>query len=220
MITDILNKRYGSATIRCALEWFPMVSNGFINYWVSECMSKIDYSIILFSFKIPFCKMWQVCVVQGIITKHPKQRQTQGSDRPKRQTHFETKVYMFWYLLGCLSQKSNHIKLSLSKSPLSDIYIIMNLWENSVSPYSRKWIRNVYKMKKKLVDHANIYIHCFSIERRKYYKHCLKARTCPEKYVSIIIDGMDQAKSYIPHFLQKSKSREAMWKLKIHVTGY
>ena len=35
--------------------------------------------------------------------------------------------------------------------------------------------------------------------REKYYKHGLKAKQKPEKYISLIIDGMDQSKHNLPH---------------------
>ena len=57
------------------------------------------------------------------------------------------------------------------------------------------------------------------MERRKYYKHAMKARTSKNKYLSLIIDGMDQGKTFLPHFLTTSKSASNIWKLKSHVTG-
>ena len=44
---------------------------------------------------------------------------------------------------------------------------------------------------------------CFSLFRtcrQKYYKHIKKAKQNPEKYCSIIIDNMDQAKTNLPRF--------------------
>jgi hypothetical protein len=35
-------------------------------------------------------------------------------------------------------------------------------------------------------------------ERQKYYKHRRKARANPDKYLSLIVDGMDQAKTKVP----------------------
>ena len=58
-----------------------------------------------------------------------------------------------------------------------------------------------------------------SEERQKYYKHITKARRSPKSYISLIIDGMDQAKTNLPHFVELSKTAGAMWKLKVHVTG-
>ncbi|KAJ8313157.1 hypothetical protein KUTeg_009291 [Tegillarca granosa] len=52
------------------------------------------------------------------------------------------------------------------------------------------------------------------LERRKYHKHAMKARLYPEKYVSIIIDGMDQKKTQIPHLLYISSFIAGMWKLR------
>jgi len=42
-------------------------------------------------------------------------------------------------------------------------------------------------------------------ERKKYYKHQTKAEQHPDKYLSLIIDGMDQSKTHLPHWIQKSK---------------
>ncbi|KAL9977179.1 hypothetical protein ACROYT_G014557 [Oculina patagonica] len=36
-------------------------------------------------------------------------------------------------------------------------------------------------------------------ERKAHYANCLKAELNPEQYLSLIIDGMDQAKTNIPH---------------------
>ncbi|KAJ8299830.1 hypothetical protein KUTeg_022577 [Tegillarca granosa] len=58
-----------------------------------------------------------------------------------------------------------------------------------------------------------------SLERRKYHKHAMKARLYPEKYVSIIIDGMDQKKTQIPHLLYISSFIAGMWKLRTHLVG-
>ncbi|XP_063964995.1 uncharacterized protein LOC129278782 [Lytechinus pictus] len=56
-------------------------------------------------------------------------------------------------------------------------------------------------------------------ERMKYYKHAQKARQHPEKYISIIIDGMDQQSTSIPKFYRTAKSISSAWRLPSHVTG-
>ncbi|CAH3027411.1 unnamed protein product, partial [Porites evermanni] len=57
-------------------------------------------------------------------------------------------------------------------------------------------------------------------ERKKYYKHQKKAEQRPDKYLSLIIDGMDQSKTHLPHWIQKSKLEgECDGFLKTHVTG-
>eukprot|EP00057_Strongylocentrotus_purpuratus_P029472 XP_011683946.1 PREDICTED: uncharacterized protein LOC105447505 isoform X2 [Strongylocentrotus purpuratus] len=56
-------------------------------------------------------------------------------------------------------------------------------------------------------------------ERMKYYKHAQKARQHPDKYISIIIDGMDQKSTSIPKFYRTSKSVSSAWKLPTHITG-
>ena len=37
-------------------------------------------------------------------------------------------------------------------------------------------------------------------EREKYYKHGLKAKQNESRYLSLIIDGIDQTKHNLPHF--------------------
>ena len=59
----------------------------------------------------------------------------------------------------------------------------------------------------------------FRSEREKYYKHAMKARRNPDKYLSIIMDAMDQAKTMIPHFTATPKFADGMWKLKTHLLG-
>ena len=41
----------------------------------------------------------------------------------------------------------------------------------------------------------------------------------PEKYLTIIIDGMDQAKTNIPQPVQESKSTNNLWRIRTHITG-
>ena len=56
----------------------------------------------------------------------------------------------------------------------------------------------------------------------KYYKHMEKARGLRTKvgYLSIIIDGMDQSKTNVPHVVREAKGMDSMEKLNVHVTGF
>ena len=56
-------------------------------------------------------------------------------------------------------------------------------------------------------------------EREKYAKHRNKAQKYPSKYASIIIDGMDQDKTDVPHIIMKPKSMAGAYTLETHVTG-
>ena len=47
------------------------------------------------------------------------------------------------------------------------------------------------------------YIFSNRLERQAYYARRNLARTEPRKYLSLIIDGMDQAKTSLPHFIGK-----------------
>ncbi|XP_019616724.1 PREDICTED: uncharacterized protein LOC109464227 [Branchiostoma belcheri] len=57
-------------------------------------------------------------------------------------------------------------------------------------------------------------------ERLAYYQRREAARQEPDKYLSLIIDGMDQAKTYLPHFVgDKSKDLTTADLMKVHVSG-
>ena len=56
------------------------------------------------------------------------------------------------------------------------------------------------------------------VERRKYQHHREKSQSDPDKYVTIIIDGMDQAKTNLPQTSIIAKSQSSLWKLRTHVT--
>ena len=61
---------------------------------------------------------------------------------------------------------------------------------------------------------------CQMDERKCYYDKRDRARRIPKKYLSLIIDGMDQSKTNIPHFAScKAKCVNPGDLLQTHVTG-
>ena len=56
-------------------------------------------------------------------------------------------------------------------------------------------------------------------EREKYAKHRNKAQKYPSKYLSVIIDGMDQEKTSLPHIISNPSSMAGSYMLETHVTG-
>lgn len=66
---------------------------------------------------------------------------------------------------------------------------------------------------------CHVSIFYYSEERRKYYKHITKAKSCSDRYLSIIIDSMDQNKTYLPHFLYNGTFLSNMWKLRLNLVG-
>ncbi|KAJ7328650.1 hypothetical protein OS493_023922 [Desmophyllum pertusum] len=42
-------------------------------------------------------------------------------------------------------------------------------------------------------------------KRNKYYKHGLRAKANPAKYLSVTLDGMDQSKHNLPHLCASTK---------------
>ncbi|CAH1242494.1 Hypp6767 [Branchiostoma lanceolatum] len=57
-------------------------------------------------------------------------------------------------------------------------------------------------------------------ERLNYYRRREAAHRNPNRYLSLIIDGMDQAKTYLPHFVgPKSKDMASTDLMKVHVSG-
>lgn len=63
------------------------------------------------------------------------------------------------------------------------------------------------------------YIIYFREQRNKYHHHIGKACVNPSKCLSIIMDGMDQAKTDLPQPVKKSKATTSNPWLKTHVTG-
>ena len=59
----------------------------------------------------------------------------------------------------------------------------------------------------------------FRCERKKYHSHREKARSSPEKYLTMIVDGMDQSKTNLPNTKLVSKSTSSLWRLRTHITG-
>lgn len=57
------------------------------------------------------------------------------------------------------------------------------------------------------------------IEREKYAKHRRKGEKYPCKYMSMIVDGMDQNKTNIPHIISNPKSLAGKYTLDTHITG-
>ena len=73
-----------------------------------------------------------------------------------------------------------------------------------------------------IIDWAYMYVYIYffcSQQRKRYYDNRQKARHEPNKYLSIIIDGMDQNKTNLPHLARKNKSACNMWVLRTHITG-
>ena len=58
-----------------------------------------------------------------------------------------------------------------------------------------------------------------STERQKYYLHREKSRANPDKYMTIIIDGMDQSKTNVPHLTCAPKSLQNMQGIRTHLTA-
>lgn len=57
------------------------------------------------------------------------------------------------------------------------------------------------------------------IAREKYYKHIKKAKDNPQKYCSIIVDNMDQAKTNLPRLPSYHKGDVNLTRIHHHVTG-
>ena len=64
-----------------------------------------------------------------------------------------------------------------------------------------------------------LFIYLCRIERKKYHSHREKSRSHPEKYLTVIVDGMDQSKTNLPNTKLITKSTSSLWHLRTHVTG-
>ena len=74
-----------------------------------------------------------------------------------------------------------------------------------------------------MTNYANLviilYINMYREERKKYHLHREKSRAQPTKYITIIIDGMDQSKTNIPALVPEAKSTQKLTRLRTHLTG-
>ncbi|XP_061193023.1 uncharacterized protein LOC133201246 [Saccostrea echinata] len=58
------------------------------------------------------------------------------------------------------------------------------------------------------------------MERQYYYKKREAAKRAPTKFLSVIVDGMDQSKSNLPHFVGRTaKAVNSADQLKTHISG-
>ena len=57
------------------------------------------------------------------------------------------------------------------------------------------------------------------LDKQAYYTHRDKARVNPERYLSIIIDGADQSKYSLPHFIERCHKSDATENIKMHLFG-
>jgi len=74
------------------------------------------------------------------------------------------------------------------------------------------------------IMHSCIVIHStcfllsfFSRERKHYYRHRDLANRNKRECMSVIIDGMDQAKTNLPHFTTVRKCGHGLWRLRYDV---
>ena len=58
-----------------------------------------------------------------------------------------------------------------------------------------------------------------SNERKKLYKHRKKCYDAPHKYMGLIIDGMDQKKTLLPHFVCVPKNLKEENFIQFHLVG-
>ena len=59
------------------------------------------------------------------------------------------------------------------------------------------------------IEFASFFSLYFRAEREKYYKHGLTGKKDPDKYLSLIVNEMDQSKHNLPNF-------NAMTKVRVH----
>jgi hypothetical protein len=72
-----------------------------------------------------------------------------------------------------------------------------------------------YSIVKALQEHQNQQ----SSERKKLYKHRKKCYDSPNKYLGMIIDGMDQKKTLLPHFVHTPKNLQEENFIQFHLVG-
>lgn len=59
----------------------------------------------------------------------------------------------------------------------------------------------------------------FRVERHHYHTRRIAAQQNPQEWLCMIIDGMDQSKTDVPHLAKETKSTAGLHRLKTHITG-
>jgi hypothetical protein len=72
---------------------------------------------------------------------------------------------------------------------------------------------------KQLTEAQVTHAHATYVEKKKYYKHMRKGTDDPEKYICMIIDGMTQRTTELPHFQRRPKWYTKDMGLEVHVVG-
>ena len=66
-----------------------------------------------------------------------------------------------------------------------------------------------------IINNYGLFLYCS--QERQHYRHRDLAIRCRKDYLSIIIDGMDQNKTNLPHILRERKSGSNLWRLRFVV---
>lgn len=74
-------------------------------------------------------------------------------------------------------------------------------------------------MLNKPYNHVSNPITFFYREQRKRYHTIRKRAETDTSIMSIILDGMDQSKTHLPHLKVVNKTSANLWKLRTHLTG-
>ncbi len=133
----------------------------------------------------------------------------------------------------------NHIYYSAVTIPVSETRFttcdvcsaIREARMRTLDPTVRKWLAHVLEKHSELVMYVGCCLNnimavdlCVPLttcrtERAKYVKHQNKAEKHQKSYMSVIIDGMDQSKTFLPHIPSNLKSLAGQFTLPTHLTG-
>ena len=109
--------------------------------------------------------------------------------------------------LGVWERRLNHIKVSKAKTGWA-VCDECTYWRRMVNEAATPALRAKHRASyDKHLEHQRD-------QRLKFYKHRLKGINFPDRYLSIILDAMDQKKCDMPHTIRSSKSSEKFLKLK------
>ena len=62
-------------------------------------------------------------------------------------------------------------------------------------------------------------LHSCRQERQRYYANRQLGIEKPREVISVIVDGMDQNKTNVPHMVRIPKACQNLWNLRTHLTG-
>ena len=118
------------------------------------------------------------------------------------------------YEMHNLCAHSREVEMPRSRGEQERAYLVAKGASNPAN-VSHQCTKRAPSASSKIAQTKRFSLFFHRTEREKYYKHGEKAKRNPEKYLSITVDGMDQAKHNLPHFNIHTKVTKYLLQIKL-----